>query len=352
MVLEGLAATATTKNGHRPGPMRAGPMRAGMAVTAVSLLLLMACGDDDDETATGATDDSGSAAEEISVTDYTDVEVTLDGPAERVVCLHAACVDAMAELGITPVALPAGTDADVAAREEYFGDGARDIARLGGDFFEPDLEDIAAAGPDLVIGAACFHDALRDALEPIAPLLLLDLGEYTLAVDNLRLIGETTGREDEAEAAVENLQAKIDAYAEASPGDLVPLDIYPTTEAPLIDSTSSQGGSLLGEVGPFPWPAFDGDSCLGGGQVTYSLEQVLQVNPDVMFVITNPSGDRSVADFESNPVWSQLDAVANGQVYEVDSTTWSLGGTRSAGLVLDEAMTLMYPEVFPEPLDG
>ncbi len=329
-----------------------------MAVTATALLLLAACGDDDEDAATDttgsadSTEDTGSSGETITVTDYTDVEITLDAPAERVVCLHAACVDAMAELGITPVALPAGTDADVASREEYFGEAAADIPQLGGDFFEPDLEDIAAAEPDLVIGAACFHDALRDALEPVAPLVLLDLGEYTVAMDNLRLIGETTASEDEAETAIDGLQARIDAYAEASPGDVVPLGIYPTTEAPLIDSTNSQGGSLLGEIGPYPWPAFDGDSCLGGGQVTFSLEQVLEVNPTALFVITNPSGDRSVADFESNPVWSQIDAVANERVFEVDSTTWSIGGTRSAGLVLDEAVPLLYPEEIPEPLDG
>lgn len=343
---------------HRPRPQTSAalvaPPKASLGrlfaiLVATPLLLSAACGGDDGEN--GAADDEprgGSRA--ITVTDYTKAEIVLDSPAERIICLHGACVDAMAELGLTPVAMPGELNSEVAGREEYFGDAAASIPKLGGDFFEPDLEDIAAADPDLVIGAACFHDALRDALQPIAPLILLDLGDYQLAMENLRLVGRATGSEDAAESAIDKLEAKIDAYAAKSPKASVPVDIYPTTEAPLIDSTSSQGGSLLSRMGPFPWPAFDGDSCLGGGQVTYSLEKVLEVNPDVMFVIRNPMGDRSVRDFEGHPVWSQLKAVANNRVYEVDSTTWSLGGTRSAGLVLDEAMTKMYPDVFPQPL--
>ncbi|MGH9150891.1 MAG: ABC transporter substrate-binding protein [Acidimicrobiales bacterium] len=313
------------------------------------VMLLAACGGDDGENG-AAEDDPRRDPGAITVTDYTKAEIAVDQPAERIVCLYGACVDAMAELGLKPVAMPGELNSEVAGRPEYFGDDASSIPKLGGDFFEPDLEDIAAAEPDLVIGAACFHDALRDALEPVAPLILLDLGGYELAMENLRLIGRATGREDAAESAIDKLEARIDAYAAKSPKALVPVDIYPTTEAPLIDSTSSQGGSLLSRMGPFPWPAFQGDSCLGGGQVTYSLEKVLEVNPDVMFVIRNPMGDRSVRDFEGHPVWSQLKAVANDRVYEVDSTTWSLGGTRSAALVLDEAMTKMYPDVFPEPL--
>lgn len=345
---------------HRPrtqtsaalaAPPEASLRRRFATLVLTPLLLLAACGDDDsDNGAAGDEPRPESDARAITVTDYTKAEISLDSPAERIVCLYGACVDAMAELGLTPVAMPGELNSEVAGREEYFGDAAASIPKLGGDFFEPDLEDIAAADPDLVIGAACFHDGLRDALQPVAPLILLDLGDYELATENLRLVGKATGREDAAESAIDELEAKIDAYAAKSPKTLVPVDIYPTTEAPLIDSTSSQGGSLLARMGPFPWPAFEGDSCLGGGQVTYSLEKVLEVNPDVMFVIRNPTGDRSVRDFEGHPVWSQLKAVANDRVYEVDSTTWSLGGTRSARLVLDEAMTKMYPDVFPEPL--
>lgn len=348
---------------------------ARVVVGACAILVLAACGDDQNGagtttaeeptaastptvapaptvTATAAPEPSptATATTPIAFTDYTGIEVVLEQPAERIVCLHGACVDALAELGMTPVAIPGRTDVEVAFHPEYFGDDASAISVLGGNFFEPDLEDVAAAEPDLVIGAACFHDGLRDALAGIAPLGVFDLGSYQLAIENLRIIGGTTGRGTAAEAAIATLEERIADYADQAPGDKVPLGLIPTTEAPLIDSTDSQSGSVFSAVGEYPWPAFEGDSCLGGGQVSYSLERVLEVDPDVIFVISSPGSERSSADFEDSPVWGELTAVQAGQVHDVASTIWSIGGTRSARLMLDEAMTLMYPDVFAEPL--
>ena len=49
----------------------------------------------------------------------------------------------------------------------------------------------------------------------------------------------------------------------------------------------------------------------------------------------------------ANPLWGELKAVKNGEVHPVSFSLWSTGrGTRSLGLVLDEAMPLLYPDVF------
>lgn len=328
-----------------------------VAVLVVAALLGAACGsddDDDDETSSPADGEgTGSpSAEALTVTDWTETEVSLDQPAERVACLFGACVDALAELGMVPVLLP-DDGAAQGGLEEYFGDDAEDLPVVGGSFFEPDLEDVAAAEPDLIIGGACFHEGLRAALAPIAPLVILDIGGYELASENLRTVATLTGKADEAEAAIAELEATIDRYAEEAPGDVVALSLYPTPDAPLIDSTDSQVGSLLSAVGEYPWPAFSGEfDCFGGGQITYSMEQVLEVDPDVIFVVRSVGSTDTLADdLATSPVFDQLAAVADDRVYEVESFPWSVGGTRSAGLALDLAMADMYPDAFAEPSD-
>lgn len=328
-----------------------------VALAALLSIVMAACGSDDTDTtsvtttSTSASATTGPTTQARSVTDWTETLVTLDQPATRVACLFGACVDALAELGLVPVLLP--DDATSAGLDEYFDDGASGVPVVGGNFFEPDLEDVAAAEPDLIIGGACFHEGLREALTPIAPLLILDIGSYELAIENLRDVAVLTGKEEDAESAIDQLESRIQAYADASPGDVVPLSLYPTGDAPLIDSTDSQVGSLLDAVGEYPWPAFSGEfDCFGGGQITYSMEQVLEVDPDVLFVVRSVNSTDTVADDLANdPIFGELAAVSGGAVHEVRSFPWSVGGTRSSSLALDIVMTTMYPEEFAEPID-
>ena len=323
-----------------------GSMRAKGALLVVLALVASGCGSDSDsDNAARKTPATGP----VTVTDWTKTKVTLDAPATRVACLIGSCVDALAELGMVPVLRP--DDASKGGLREYFGDRAA-IPQVGGNFFEPNLEDIAAAKPDLVIGGACFHEGLRQALKPIAPLVIVDIGTFQLAESNLRTIANLTGRTDQADEPVGELRAKIAAYADRAPKDVVPVSVYPTPDAPLIDSSESQVGSLLKATGEYPWPPFSGEfDCFGGGQITYSMEKVLKEDPDVVFVVRGlDSKDTIKDDLAKNPVWSKLKAVRNRRVYEVKSFPWSVGGTRSARLALDAAMTRMYPEEFPEPL--
>ena len=322
------------------------PSALRRSLAALLLAVLAACGGGDDSPPAGR-----NASSPIWVTDWTKTEVSLSQPAERVACLFGACVDALSELGMVPVLLP--DDASKAGLSEYFGNRSADVPRVGGSFFEPNLEDVAAAKPDLVIGGACFHEGLREALKPIAPLLVLDIGPYKQGIENLRTVARLTGRTAQADDAVERLERKIRTYADQSPRTVVPLSVYPTDAAPLIDSTDSQVGSLLGQVGQYPWPAFSGEfDCFGGGQITYSMEKILEVNPDVLFVVRSAgSAEKVEDDLARSPVWGELKAVKSRRVHELNSFPWSVGGTRSARLALDTTMTLMYPETFPKPLD-
>ena len=102
----------------------------------------------------------------VSLTDSTGEVLTFETRPTRTACLTEICADIMAELGLEPVAVNDPLSSD----PRFFGSRADNFQVIGGSFFEPNLEDIAAAQPDLVFGLGGVHDGLRDALRPIAPL--------------------------------------------------------------------------------------------------------------------------------------------------------------------------------------
>ena len=284
----------------------------------------------------------------VSLTDSTGEVLTFTTRPVRVACLTEICPDIMAELGLEPVAVNDPLSQD----PRFFGSRADAFRLIGGSFFEPSLEDIAASEPDLVIGLGGVHDGLRDALRSIAPLYIVNPRTYEDSIHYLEEIGAALGHPAEAEAAAERFFSKLEDYKARSPKDRTALIMYGSDVNFGIDTEASLTGGLLAEVTNYPWPnpsADQGGHASGGMQ--FSLEGVLSVDPDVLFVQTLAfpgfQPPPLAEQLASNPLWSELRAVQNGEVHDVSFSLWSTGrGTRSLGLVLDEAMPLLYPDVF------
>ncbi|MGO1562874.1 MAG: ABC transporter substrate-binding protein [Actinomycetaceae bacterium] len=318
---------------------------AGVGLTALVMSAVLACSapDSDDTGEPGSTADVGP----VSVVDGAGREVSLDGPAERVVCLDGTCIDALAELGLLPVA---ALEHETAVHPSFFGPDA-DIAPLGGTFFEPNLEEIITAEPDLVVGSANVHSSLTDALGDI-PFYGQSLGEID-AAENLERLGTLTGRSEQAEESVAHWQEVLAAYG---PGDrdVSVLSMYGgATQDVGIDAADSAIGSVLAEYTAYPWPsAAEGDS----GFLELSLEEVLAVDPAHIWVLDfgfDPEAPPLVESLADNPAWQQLAAVRSDNVHVADPAWWgTANGTRSQMLALDAVLPTLYPDEFPEPLSG
>jgi iron complex transport system substrate-binding protein len=309
--------------------------RALAALVVIPVLLaLVACAE-----ATGPS--SSPSAEAVTVTDGSGASVTIDGPVTRVACLTGICDDALLELGLEPVASREAGAHDLLAQPEFLGpEAAEKIPTIGGSFGEENVEDVIKATPDLVIGLAGVHDGLRSAIETAAPLYLVETTKYQDSMDFLTRMGEATGRQEQAAAGVKKLQDKIDA-ASAQPSQLTSLLISGIDANFSTVTESGLVGSILSTVGDYPWQ----DTASGNhepGTASYSLEQILRTDPDVIFVQTiqvTPDPPTPISELlADNPVWGQLKAVKNDHVIEVNALIWAAGrGTRSLGIILDQA---------------
>jgi iron complex transport system substrate-binding protein len=313
------------------------------------MALFISCGSQPATTTPGSTTSTRTST--LSFTDAAGTTIKLSKPPARIACLVSLCEDILAELGLQPVAVNDTFGQD----PHFFGDKARSFMKIGGSFFAPNVEDIARATPDLVIGLGNVHENLRSALQPIAPLYIMNPTSYNDSLRYLKDIGRLTGRSAQADQAAQRFLDKLAAYKAKSPKNKSALLIYGSDVNFNIFTAGSLPGGLLAQTTSYPWPAPGPGAPAASdhepGAMPYSLEKILAVNPDVIFIASVGASQPLSKQLASNPVWSHLKAVKDGQVYEVNPSFYIFGrGTRSLALALDDAMHKLYPDVFPTPL--
>ncbi|MEY7976623.1 ABC transporter substrate-binding protein [Streptomyces pilosus] len=265
------------------------------------------------------------------LTDTNGVRISLKKQPERIVCLFALCDDILTELGI----VPAATNSALLAHPGFLGEAkAKEVDVVPGGFIAPEVEAILSHKPDLVIGLGDTHGKLAPALEGATTFWAMQPETWEDGVGYLRDVAALTGRTAEGEKAERTFRTKL-AEAEKTPSEKTALIIYGSDEnfgvaTPEGDVTAS----LFPKLADYPWKS-------RGVEGSYSLEEILAQDVDVLFVETMSFGDadgKLSEKLAGNPLWGKIPAVRNGDVHEVDAEVWAKGrGTRSLGIVLDEA---------------
>ncbi|MGW0842274.1 ABC transporter substrate-binding protein [Streptomyces sp. NPDC002787] len=265
------------------------------------------------------------------LTDANGVKISLEREPERVVCLFALCDDILTELGIVPTA----TNNALLAQPGFLGaEKAKEVDIIPGGFIAPEVEAILSHKPDLVIGLEDTHGKLAPSLKGATTFWPMQPEEWQDSVGYLRDVAALTGRTAQGEKAEKTFRTKL-AEAERTKSDKTALIIYGSDEnfgvaTPGTDVTAG----LFPKLANYPWKS-------RGVEGSYSLEEILARDVDVLFVETisfgEPDGKLS-EKLAKNPLWGKIPAVRNGDVHEVNSEVWAKGrGTRSLGIVLDEA---------------
>jgi iron complex transport system substrate-binding protein len=304
--------------------------------------VLAGCGTSATEPAGSTEGDRGAAGAKTDVTvepiratrtltDTGGLKISLKKEPQRIVCLFALCDDILTELGIVPTA----TNSALLAHPDFLGkEKAKQVDIVPGGFIAPEVEAILSHRPDLVIGLKDTHGKLAPALKNATTFWPMQPETWQDSVGYLRDVAALTGRTAEGEKAEKTFRAKL-AEAEAAPSDKTALIIYGSDENFGVATPEGDvAASLFPKIAHYPWKS-------RGVEGSYSLEEILARDVDVMFVETmsfgEPDGKLS-EKLAKNPLWGKIPAVRNGDVHEVDSEVWAKGrGTRSLGIVLDEA---------------
>ncbi len=312
-------------------------VRSWLTAAAVGSLLV-GCGSSAEEPANGKA--KPTARTEVTVepikastelTDTNGVTISLEKEPERIVCLFALCDDILTELGIVPTA----TNSALLAHPDFLGEEkAKEVDIIPGGFIAPEVEAILSHKPDLVIGLGDTHGKLAPALKGATTFWAMQPETWQDSVGYLRDTAALTGRTAQGEKAEGTFRAKL-AAAEKTPSDKTALIIYGSDENFGVATPEGDvAASLFPKIADYPWKS-------RGVEGSYSLEEILAKDVDVLFVETLSFGDAEGELSEKlagNPLWNKIPAVKNGDVHEVNSEVWAKGrGTRSLGIVLDEA---------------
>jgi iron complex transport system substrate-binding protein len=279
--------------------------------------------------------------EPITLSDGLGREVTLEGTPERIVSLAPSITEGLYAIGAGEL-LVGRTDFD------NYPPQVEDLPSVGGFAAENiSVETIVALEPDLVLGGATSHEALAEQLSASGiPLFIFDPVSIDDVYANLETMGRITDHQTDAQAVVQEMQARIQAVQDAVadvPEAERPAVFYEVWDEPLMtagpNTFVSQMVELAGGVNVFADAAED--------YPIISQEVVFERAPVVILGPTTHGETFGAEVVAARPGWDSLPAVQTGRVYVLDGDIVSRPGPRIA-----EGVELIAAALYPDRFTG
>ena len=241
-----------------------------------------------------------------------------------------------------------------AAKEEYF---VQDIVNLPvfGTFYGKkanlNKEALMAAAPDVVIDMGELKgskesmvadlDSLQDDL--LIPVIFIE-AYLDNTPDVYRKLGSLLGAEEKGEALAGYAEDAIRMAAEARERITDPITVYYSISSDGLEAIAE--GNFHGEVIEKIGAKNVVSSVFGASQGDVSMEQLYIWDPDVILLSEKEAYERAITD----PMWTMLRAVEEGNVYLVPSEPYSFidappATNRIIGIYW--LGNLLYPELYP-----
>lgn len=308
-------------------------IRTAAALAAGAALLLTGCSTASSTTAGGAADDTDGA---FPVTiEHAYGETVIESAPERVATVAWANHEVPLALGVVPVGMEKATwgdddnDGVLPWVEERLEELGADTPVLfdGGDSI--DFEAVADTEPDVILASySGLSQEDYDTLSRIAPVVAFpDVAWGTSYQDMIRLNATALGLADEGEALVEELEGEVDAALTEFPAlaDAKVLFSYidPTnlSQIGFYTSHDTRPGFLADHGMPLPGIVEEESEGTDEFYVTVSAEEADRfADVDVFVTYGDPDGEL-VAQLQSDPLLSQIPAIADGRIAILEDST-------------------------------
>ncbi|MEA5466683.1 iron-siderophore ABC transporter substrate-binding protein [Leptothoe sp. PORK10 BA2] len=270
---------------------------------------------------------------------------------QRMVTLDGVTFEYAIAAGLSPIATAGQGLMDHMAEQLA---GVENVSQTG----EPNLEQVLALSPDLIVGLDSNQVAYAQATQ-IAPTVLFKFEHSGQWKTSFQQFAEALGQADVAQQTMANYDARTADFrarmgiGKVSPKENRPNDlqvsvvrIYPETiNLYLRDSFV---GTVLQDAGLSRPTAqnigADEAAALFGNPIQTSISRELlnQAEGDVIFLWTGENtaelaetAQQKLESLQQDPLWQQLKAVQTGRVYRVPSY-WIGSGPIAANAILDD----------------
>jgi iron complex transport system substrate-binding protein len=257
----------------------------------------------------------------------------------RVITLFQGATDSAVALGVTPCGIVDSWSEKPTYR--YLRPALERVPHVGLET-QPSLEDIALLKPDVIIASRFRHERITPLLKQIAPVVMLE--EVFEFKKTLALMGVALYRKQRADEVLAQWQQRVaqlrqqlqQKFAGRWPPTVSILDVREDHIRSYLPA--SFPGSVISELG-FDWSAASREASGVSIKLT-SKESLAVVNADIFFIFLRAEKAAVQRNYESlvqHPLWQQMRAPQQGQVWRVDGVAWSLsGGMLGANLMLDD----------------
>lgn len=258
-------------------------------------------------------------------------QTTNSESAQKVVALTPLTADIIYQLDKTKLVGIPGSKL-VSSNPNFTG-----ITIVTADRTPPNLEKIIALKPDLVVGAAGFHDKTMEKLQQLGIKTLLTQVDSWKSLEEL-----TTTLAKSLNANPEPLLKRYQTFLADIPNQS-PATLVLVSRKPILSpNKASWAGDLLGKFNVKNVAAqLQGESPMRG-YVTLSAEKVLEANPEVIIIVDR--GEGMLKEFQSESFWKQLRANRNNRIYVFDY----YGLVNPGSIEKIEQTTAQLKQIFPK----
>lgn len=287
------------------------------------------------------TADNGAPGETfpLTLTDDLGRQVYLPAEPARIVSLAPSNTEILFFLGLGSRVVGDTTYCD-------YPEEAGNITKIGG-FMDPNLEQIVALNPDLVLATDMHQSFIKSMEDAGLTVLVLDPNSIDEILSSIQLVGKAAGIEDRAIELNRGLRSRVEAVSQKVaqiPDNQRPTVFYEMWYEPLMsigkdnligDMIRIAGGlNITGDIAE-PYPQI-------------SEELIIARNPQVMinsYGHGNP--EISPAQIAARQGWQDISFVKTNRIYTIDTDLLTIPGPRIID-GLEKIAACLYPELFSQ----
>ncbi|TQR34272.1 iron-uptake system-binding protein [Lysinibacillus sphaericus] len=302
-----------------------------MCAPALLALSLAACGTDkaeESKSTNNAAETSASETQDQAKTQtitYLGEKYEIAADVKNIVAASLESMEDAAMLGIKPVGV-----LDIAGKIPAYLASELEGAELVGDKMTPNTEAILKLDPDVILGSTKYPKEMAEKLNKIQTMIPYS-HVSTNWKENLTLLAQLSGKEDEAKKIIADYEAKVADSQMKSKEQLADKQVL---------VIRVRGGIMyIYPAGVYLNPVLYED--LGApipevlktakAQAELSLETLAEVNPDAIFLqfeeSENADAPKALEELQKNPIFASLKASQNNQVFLNAIEPLAQGGT-------------------------
>ena len=268
-------------------------------------------------------------------------EIKLTQKPERIVVTSASFLEPLNAVGGEVVGRPSSK-----TKLPEFAKNAADIGAV----YQIDSEKLLACNPDLVLINKGMNERLGEVLDGnnIA-YLVIEMKDFDSVKKNLERFAQITGNPELGKNLADKMDSDIDAIKNKLPADEKKVAIIHSTAQGLsVQLDNSIAGNVVKILGWQNVASGMTSTKDGGDTAPYSLEILIEQNPEIIFVTSMGDIDEIKSNMEKmiseNDAWQTIPAIKNSKLYYLPQDLFLL----SPGIHYPEAVQYVAKLIYPE----